>query len=109
YADLFGEATKTGNKVWLIKRVAWRLQAMAEGGLSERAQRRAAELANEADLRLSPPKPAPERTTTAVLPMNGNRLPPVGTMLTRLSCRASESHLTGLGPTDCRCASYLQA
>jgi hypothetical protein len=57
YADVFGEATNAGHKDWLVKRVAWRLQAKAEGGLSERAYRRAEELANEADLRLSRPQP----------------------------------------------------
>ena len=55
YAELFGDATGTGNRHWLVRRIAWRLQALAGGGLSERAQRRAAELANDADLRLSPP------------------------------------------------------
>jgi hypothetical protein len=59
YAELYGEeAWTTSNRVWLIKRVAWRMQALAEGDLSERARRRAAELANDADLRLSPPRPA---------------------------------------------------
>jgi hypothetical protein len=52
---VFGEATRAGNKSWLIKRIAWRLQALAEGDLSERARQRAKELANDADLRLSPP------------------------------------------------------
>jgi hypothetical protein len=33
-----------------------RMQALAEGDLSERARQRAAELAQDADLRLSPPK-----------------------------------------------------
>lgn len=37
YAALFGESTRAGNKAWLIKRIAWRLQSQAEGGLSERA------------------------------------------------------------------------
>jgi hypothetical protein len=58
YAELFGEEVwKTGNRVWLVKRMVWRLQALDEGDLSERARRRAAELANDADLRLSPPRP----------------------------------------------------
>ena len=56
YANVFGEPTKSGNKTWLVKHIAWRLQAMAEGDLSERARQCAAELANDADLRLSPPK-----------------------------------------------------
>lgn len=42
YLDLFSEATTCRNKVWLIKRIAWRLQARAEGGLSDRAVQRAA-------------------------------------------------------------------
>jgi len=57
YADVFGETTNAGHKGWLVKRIAWRLQALAEGDLSERARQRAAELANDADLRLSPPRP----------------------------------------------------
>lgn len=58
YAALFGEGTVAKHKTWLIKRMAWRLQAVAEGELSERARQRALQLANDADLRLSPPKPA---------------------------------------------------
>jgi hypothetical protein len=56
YAALFGEETRTtNNKVWLVKRIAWRLQALADGDLSERARQRALELANDADVRLSAP------------------------------------------------------
>jgi hypothetical protein len=67
YAELFGEEVwKTGNRVWLVKRIAWRLQALNEGDLSERARRRAAELANDADLRLSPPRPHKPRPTALV-------------------------------------------
>ncbi|MGE0759247.1 MAG: DUF2924 domain-containing protein [Pirellulaceae bacterium] len=53
YAEVFGETTRAGNKPWLVKRIAWRLQSQAEGDLSERARQRAAELANDADVRLS--------------------------------------------------------
>ncbi|GIW91260.1 MAG: hypothetical protein KatS3mg109_1692 [Pirellulaceae bacterium] len=89
YAEVFGEETHANNKAWLVKRIAWRLQAMAEGDLSERARRRAVELANDADLRLSPPnvKPAtadPERTTTGSLRLKlDDRLPPPGTIISR--------------------------
>ncbi len=90
YAAVFGEPTNTANKTWLLKRIAWRLQALAEGDLSERARRRAEELANDADLRLLPPKVAPmppvadDRTKTGTLPRQGrDRLPPPGTILTR--------------------------
>src|ERR1700738_4096384 len=67
YAELFGEGVwKTGNRVWLVKRIAWRLQALDEGDLSERARRRAAELANDADLRLSPPRPHNPRSAAVL-------------------------------------------
>jgi Protein of unknown function (DUF2924) len=90
YAQVFGEATRVGNKAWLVKRIAWRLQTLAEGDLSERARRRAAELANDADLRLSPPRStptlpvAPADNRRARLPSKRpDRLPPAGTILTR--------------------------
>ena len=44
YADRFGEPTRCNNRPYLIKRIAWRLQADAEGDLSERARQRAAEI-----------------------------------------------------------------
>jgi Protein of unknown function (DUF2924) len=56
YAAVFGEATAAGNRTWLVRRIAWRLQALAEGDLSERAKARTAELARDADLRVTPPK-----------------------------------------------------
>jgi len=55
YAELFGEHTRCNNRPYLIKRICWRLQADAEGDLSERARQRAAELADDADLRLQAP------------------------------------------------------
>ena len=54
YLELFGYAPLTGNRAWLVKRIGWRLQVQDEDDLSERARRRASELANDADLRLSP-------------------------------------------------------
>jgi Protein of unknown function (DUF2924) len=89
YAEVFGETTNANNKTWLIKRIAWRLQALAEGDLSERARRRAEELANDADLRLNPPRLAAgdaseERTATQTVRFQqDNRLPPPGTILHR--------------------------
>jgi hypothetical protein len=74
YAELFGDATQVGNRAWLVRRIAWRLQAQAEGGLSERARRRAAELANEADLRYNPPPAQTNGTALARLPAPGSVL-----------------------------------
>src|SRR5713226_1052151 len=88
YAQVFGEETRVGHKAWLIKRIAWRLQALAEGDLSERARRRAAELANDADLRLYPPRAsqaAPlERKSTTDAEGPDSRLPAPGHTLSRL-------------------------
>ncbi len=39
YAEVFGEPTNANNRAWIVKRLAWRLQALAEGDLSERARR----------------------------------------------------------------------
>jgi hypothetical protein len=87
FAELFGEATAASNRTWLVKRIAWRVQALAEGDLSERARRRAAELARDADLRLNPPR-SKSATTVAPEPVSlpapiDPRLPPPGTILTR--------------------------
>ena len=85
FAAVFGEPTPSHNKVWLVKRIAWRLQSLAEGGLSERARRRAAELVQEADLRLSAP-PAGLTPSDPAAPLRwptDERLPRPGTILTR--------------------------
>jgi len=39
YAELYGEPSRSGNRQWLIRRCAWRIQALAEGGLAERSER----------------------------------------------------------------------
>ncbi len=89
YAEVFGEETPAHNKAWLVKRIAWRTQALAEGDLSERARRRAAALACDADLRLNPPlvktvAVAEEPAPTRVLRFQPDeRLPPPGTVITR--------------------------
>ena len=69
YADVFGEPTTSGNRQWLYRRVAWRVQSLAEGDLSERARRRATELAREVkakDLLLSSAMARQTRATPGV-------------------------------------------
>ncbi len=88
YAEAFGEATHANNRDWLIKRVAWRLQALAEGDLTERAKQRAAELANDADLRVVPPMEsatvAAAEPAARVLRFDADaRLPAPGTIISR--------------------------
>jgi hypothetical protein len=91
YAAVFGEPTNGRHKQWLIKRIIWRLQSLAEGDITERARRRAAELANDADVRRKAPKSptvAPEaatRTRVTRLPTNGDgRVPLAGSLITRV-------------------------
>ena len=90
YAEVFGEESRSGHKEWLVKRIIWRMQANAEGDLSDRARRRALELANDADLRVKAP-----RTEKRTLPMvatpvcrvlperQDRRLPIPGTVISR--------------------------
>jgi hypothetical protein len=65
------------------------MQANAEGDLSQRARRRAEALANDADLRMKPPKgrvPAAAgggSVTGRVAPSRDPRVPMPGTVLTR--------------------------
>jgi hypothetical protein len=94
YAKVFGEPARSGNRQWLLRRVAWRIQALAEGDLAtraiERARDRARELARDADLRLRPPL-APITSaalngtvaTGAMPTRRDDRVPPPGTVLTR--------------------------
>lgn len=90
YEEVFGERCRSGHKQWLVKRIIWRLQAQAEGDLSERARRRAQELANDADLRMKAPpqkkqSPAPRgrKVQATIARPHDDRLPMPGTVLTR--------------------------
>jgi hypothetical protein len=85
YRELFGQTSHSNHKDYLFRRVAWRLQALAEGGLSERARQYAREIATDADLRLCAPK-KPFVTQPAVRVANASRqldprVPPPGTVL----------------------------
>jgi hypothetical protein len=85
YAQVFSEETWMVNKAWLVKRIVWGIQAQAEGGLSERARRRAAELVQDVNLRLLPPRPrsaSVSKNGKARMFVNGH-LPLPGTILTR--------------------------
>ena len=91
HQQLFGEATSCRHRQHLFRRLAWRLQALAEGDLSERALRRAAEIACDADLRMVAPRGFFSLGDRPIEPVAGNRdrppqdgrLPLPGTMLSR--------------------------
>ncbi|MDC0714278.1 DUF2924 domain-containing protein [Stigmatella sp. ncwal1] len=87
YLEVYGEPTRSRNKGYLQKRLAFRIQELAEGGLTARAVARIAELGDTLPERwrmrqveerkpaTPPPAPADGRDT---------RLPPLGTVLTRV-------------------------
>ena len=81
YSEVLGEESRSRHKDFLRKRIAWRLQANEEGGLSERARRRAEELANDADLRLL--APVARTVVRPFKPSHDRHLPIPGTVLTR--------------------------
>jgi DUF2924 family protein len=56
HLELFGEPSRSFNHAHLFRRIAWRLQALSDGDLSQRARERAADLAADVDLRLRPPR-----------------------------------------------------
>jgi len=91
YREVFGEESRSSNRQFLFRRIAWRLQANVEGDLTERARERALEIADDADLRICAPdgffvhsgpqsaaKPVP-----AAGPPRDTRLPRPGALITR--------------------------
>jgi len=92
HLEVFGEETRSSHRQFLFRRIAWRIQALAEGGLSERARRRALEIANDADLRVLAPRTRFGRDATLDRKLSVSRkvpgeldarLPPVGSNLER--------------------------
>ena len=78
YQELFGREPATNHREHLIRRIAWQLQAMKDGGLSLRALGRATEIVGDADL--NGRRPFARRTKKK---RSDPRLPPPGTELTR--------------------------
>ena len=99
HLELFGEPTRSRNKRHLQKRLAWRVQELAEGGLSDRAKARIEELAKDAPLPGTEHR-ARKRAAKALDAAGGAaetkprdpRLPPVGTVITRV--HKGEEHAT---------------
>jgi hypothetical protein len=89
YVELFGEPLRSHHKQQVIRRIGWRLQVLAEGGLSERARRRALEIAQDADLRVVPPNRCLDRlnpdsrNSGSVASAKDSRIPERGTVLVR--------------------------
>ena len=94
YLALFGQAARSRNKDFLRKRLAWRIQELAEGGLSERALTRIEELGVDALVSWrsraragthASPRPPSEGA------VRDPRLPSVGTVIRRVHSTTDHS------------------
>ena len=91
YRELFHHEARSRHREHLFRKIVWRLQALAEGELSERARARAREIAHDADLRILAPRDffSVSGPPVEIIPgnqskkLNDPRLPMVGTMLRR--------------------------
>jgi len=91
WRELFGEESRSCNKDFLWRRLAWRVQELAYGGLSERAKARLEELSPQIDIRFLPPRGWKEALEAAMAarpaiasgPVRDPRLPKPGTVLSR--------------------------
>ena len=92
FEDVCGRQPRSSNRDWLIKKIAWRLQADIEGDLPERVRLRALALADDSDLRIRPTRQFAEQVDEAdrqtSLPTwredRDPRLPPPGEPITKV-------------------------
>lgn len=91
YRELYGDEARSGNRLWLLRRCAWRLQSLAEGDMNERVKRvreQALAMANDVDVRVIPPRTPtsqsnlPRRATATTIKPD-DRLPMARTVMTR--------------------------
>ncbi len=89
WVEVWREPCRAKHKGFLRKRIAWKIQANASGGLSQRALERARELADETLLKIRNPAPfgpptAGGRTFRQRIHAPGDpRIPAPGTVITR--------------------------
>ncbi len=85
YRELYGEPTRARNKPYLQKRLAWRIQELAEGGLPASALKRIEELGDDLPERWRMKQDQKVRAAAQVaLEPRDSRVPPVGTVLRRI-------------------------
>ena len=91
WRELYGEDSRSRNKDFLWRRLAWRAQELAHGGLSDRARARLAELAPDSFIRAVTPKhptpidapPSVEAISPRPKTLRDIRLPSPGTVISR--------------------------
>lgn len=90
WRELYGEPTRTRNKDYLKKRLGWRIQELAEGGLSQGALARIHQLGDQMPerwrMRMTRPATTENEAPTLLQPVEPRdpRLPPPGTVLRRV-------------------------
>jgi hypothetical protein len=82
YREVFGKEPRVKNATWLWRKIAWKIQEVRFGGLSEVARRRLDELIAEIDLPLKRGESSSRRASGNRLPGAG-KAPAVGTTLVR--------------------------
>jgi len=97
YFEVFGEPTRSRNKDYLRKKIAWRIQELAEGGLSKKAQDQIEKLAADAPARWRRPRGMPKLVpfSEEQEPQRDPHLPDVGDVITR-TFKGAEHEVTVL-------------
>jgi hypothetical protein len=97
YLELYGVPTTNTSPQYLRKKLAWRIQELAEGGLSEQAKARIEELAGSAPLRFRASRSQQQPIPPSDSAEKGRdpRLPPPGTEIVR-SYQGDEHRVTVL-------------
>jgi len=92
FGELHGYPCRTRHRAYLLRKIAWRLQANAEGDLSDRARKRASQLADDAEVRvmapktkICPPQPGVARTAQRSVRRERTdpRIPAAGSVIVR--------------------------
>ena len=85
WMKLYGESTRSRNRDYLWKRLAWRVQELANGGLSDDARKRINDLDAEGFIRARTPTQAVAALDPqpSPRPRRDQRLPTSGTVLVR--------------------------
>lgn len=85
FLELYGTPTRARNKPYLQKRLSWRIQELAYGGLPASATKRIEELGDDLPERWRMKQDARVRAAAQVaLEPRDSRVPPVGTVLRRI-------------------------
>jgi hypothetical protein len=88
YRELYGEPTHSRNKDYLRKRLGWRIQELAEGGLSERTVSKLIALGDQVPerwrMRQAARPPAAQSTGQEATGTRDARLPAPGTVVSRI-------------------------